>query len=546
MVLRDDAIAGRSEIVVERDTTSDSRAYVDGIKSVSDQRLLTAVEIYSQGELQEIALSSSRRLGLIDRVHQSDVDEARDRSRKLAGSIASGGPRIQTLRETIDSAERALQEGEPIRARLEEVRAGQPTLSPDLATMRERYQTGERLLTRAGQTVEQAQRDRAALEVVVAQLQSTATAAQVLDRGVSGVLTTVARELATRAHAIAQRLESFAPDEDLLGAISDARAELDADAAPYFAARKLEEEASEALRQEDRLTEEVDRLDRISEELSAHRTQLAELETERSELRAKLAALRNEIFQRRLHQVDSINSEFSQRIILSLNQGTRTDSYRKALDRLLGGSRLRDQPALCRELAAALPPAEFIAHVENEDAVGLAQILNRDEGQMLRLISHVAGHEDLYALERDISDDELEITMIVAGRPRSVGEMSKGQKATAILPLLLRTAPYPLILDQPEDDLDNRFVYDRLVKTVAQLKHERQLIFVTHNANIPVIGDADRVFVMSMSDQDHAVVSSNGSVDEVRDEILSLLEGGKEAFELRSETYGLTDSVTDE
>jgi hypothetical protein len=259
----------------------------------------------------------------------------------------------------------------------------------------------------------------------------------------------------------------------------------------------------------------------------------------RTDTRTRLAAVRNQLYRRRLHDVDRINAEFSDRIILTLNHGTQTDKYRATLDQLLTGSRLREQPALCRQLAAVLPPADFVSHVEREDAAGLAEILNRDEGQMLRLISHVTGVEALYALERDISEDELEITMVIDGQPRSVTQMSKGQKATAILPLLLRPAAYPLILDQPEDDLDNRFVYGTLVAAIQKLKAERQLIFVTHNANIPVIGDADQVFVMTMSDQDRASIEVQGTVDQVKNEILSLLEGGKEAFERRGETYGL-------
>jgi ABC-type sulfate/molybdate transport systems ATPase subunit len=119
--------------------------------------------------------------------------------------------------------------------------------------------------------------------------------------------------------------------------------------------------------------------------------------------------------------------------------------------------------------------------------------------------------------------------------------MSKGQKATAILPLLLRPAPYPLILDQPEDDLDNRFIFETLVEKLKELKSERQLIFVTHNANIPVIGDADRVLAMSMSSPEQAELIGAGSVEEMREPIIELLEGGRSAFEFRSRTYGLPD-----
>jgi DNA repair ATPase RecN len=545
MVLRREAHDAHSEITVERDTVSESRAYIDGIKAVTDRSFLELVEIYSQGELQEIALSSSKRLALVDRPHQAVVDDAQGRSRQLAAAVSELGPQMRELRDSIDASRRALREGEPLRGQLAQTQAARPTLSPGLAQMRETHQAAERLLEQAEDTVKRARQDRRAFDDAVAQLRATATAAAFLDRGPDSVLTGIATELTARADAAASASEAFKDDSALETLLAQARAKLDAQSAPYFAARKTEETVNEALRQEDRLVEEVARLDRIAGDLRASEAKLESLIAKRDELRAQLATVRNDVFHKRLHEVDRINAEFSDRIILTLNQGTRTEGYREALDELLSGSYLRDQAALCQQIAAVLPPADFVGRVEREDAAGLAQILNREEGQMLRLVSHAVTDDRLYALERDISDDELEITMIVDGRPKSVGEMSKGQKATAILPLLLRSASYPLVLDQPEDDLDNRFIYDTLVTSVACLKHERQLIFVTHNANIPVIGDAGRIFVMSMTDQDHAVVTMQGTVDEVRGEILSLLEGGETAFTIRSETYGLGPHVAE-
>jgi energy-coupling factor transporter ATP-binding protein EcfA2 len=134
-------------------------------------------------------------------------------------------------------------------------------------------------------------------------------------------------------------------------------------------------------------------------------------------------------------------------------------------------------------------------------------------------------------------EDTLQITLFDQGTPKSISELSNGQMATALLPLILRSAPYPLIFDQPEDDLDNSFIYRTLVRQIQRLKLERQLIFVTHNANIPVLGSADSVIVMDMQSPTSAAVPQMGTVDEVKPAILSLLEGGAEAFRLRQERY---------
>ena len=109
---------------------------------------------------------------------------------------------------------------------------------------------------------------------------------------------------------------------------------------------------------------------------------------------------------------------------------------------------------------------------------------------MTRVVAQLGDHPDLYDLETELPADRLQVTFFDDGEPKSVETLSKGQRATALLPIILRPLPYPLLFDQPEDDLDNSFVFKSLIATVRRLKSERQLIFVTHNANIPVLGEA--------------------------------------------------------
>ncbi len=111
----------------------------------------------------------------------------------------------------------------------------------------------------------------------------------------------------------------------------------------------------------------------------------------------------------------------------------------------------------------------------------------------------------------------------------------KGDK-TAILPILLMESEKPLLIDQPEDNLDNRYVSAKVVSTIAAVKQHRQMIFVTHNPNIPVLGDADRVFVLE-SDGTSARKANEGSVDHCKDHIVTLLEGGRDAFKRRRARY---------
>src|SRR5439155_7803119 len=89
-----------------------------------------------------------------------------------------------------------------------------------------------------------------------------------------------------------------------------------------------------------------------------------------------------------------------------------------------------------------------------------------------------------------------------AGEPpawQALEELSTGQKATAVLLLLLLESDAPLIVDQPEDDLDNRFITEGVVPRMREEKQRRQFIFSTHNANIPVLGDAELIVGLSAS-----------------------------------------------
>lgn len=137
-------------------------------------------------------------------------------------------------------------------------------------------------------------------------------------------------------------------------------------------------------------------------------------------------------------------------------------------------------------------------------------------------------------------EDEIEVQYkSTATSPfKSLSTASAGQKTTAILTFILSYGNNPLILDQPEDDLDNRLVYDLIVHKLKQAKEKRQIIIVTHNANIPVNGDAEYVISMD-SESKFLKVLTEGSVDkkDIKKEICDVMEGSETAFNMRSQRY---------
>lgn len=124
---------------------------------------------------------------------------------------------------------------------------------------------------------------------------------------------------------------------------------------------------------------------------------------------------------------------------------------------------------------------------------------------------------------------------------RSLDKLSTGQQCTAILHLLLLQNLDPLVMDQPEDNLDNAFIADRIVAELRSAKIARQFIFATHNANIPVFGDAEWIGVFEASEGQAQMPSeAQGAIDveRVRDMAAIILEGGKTAFNQRKTKYG--------
>lgn len=120
-----------------------------------------------------------------------------------------------------------------------------------------------------------------------------------------------------------------------------------------------------------------------------------------------------------------------------------------------------------------------------------------------------------------------------------VNEKSPGQRSSAMLPLIALAEQTPLVIDQPEDNLDKKLIGDVLARVLADLKEKRQIIVATHDPNILVGGDAEQVVVLEAESDRRASVVNHGSIDnhDIVEAVIDLLEGGKEAFEARRKRY---------
>jgi len=227
---------------------------------------------------------------------------------------------------------------------------------------------------------------------------------------------------------------------------------------------------------------------------------------------------------------------------------------------IMGGKREPLESLLRNEIGGNL--AAVLDRLRNLESLSLRELADRCREGKEALITHYsfspAAAERMALASPDIfmkiEEVELPATTNIKLNTASEGEpptwqaleaLSTGQKATAVLLLLLLESEAPLVVDQPEDDLDNRFITDGIVPTMKDEKRKRQFIFSTHNANIPVLGDAELIIGLSTESQNdivHGYISDRhrGSIDiqPVREMVEEILEGGKAAFEMRRQKYG--------
>ncbi len=244
---------------------------------------------------------------------------------------------------------------------------------------------------------------------------------------------------------------------------------------------------------------------------------------------------------------------------LRLNCGADKTAFEKALS--AGASREHfpgnyGQQKRVETIAANLKPRQFVAAIIENNPEGIVGSYTTPSGQTYEIdeayarqliesntpISNMSGFdvvrwdtqrlEWLLGLEHASSDDEFYVQL--GGRP--IQYCSPGQRCSAMLPIVALTSTAPLIIDQPEDNLDNRLVSRSLFRILARLKESRQIIVATHNPNILVSGDAEQVLVLSPSGK----LEESGSIDkaEIVKHVISLMEGGAEAFRKRQTRYG--------
>jgi len=309
-------------------------------------------------------------------------------------------------------------------------------------------------------------------------------------------------------------------ESDLRGHVEHALGEQGIGAAKLREFQELERQASLSTSYKDALDE--------SRKAQAHHTE--RFEKAQSDRRC-LQIKRRRAFER---VVQWIEQEFDGQIRVQCVEHGCT----KPLERFLADLRQRGVTRWWNELPADQKPSpeslrdhlesETLGHVGMTDAVQetFREAMTRFQRRRLAALRC----PDRYVLECRTDGSSY----------RPLDELSGGRRVGVLLSLLLETADNrPLVIDQPEDELDNRFLFDTVLPVLKRLRGRRQVILATHNANIVVNGDADMVIQLEAT-ADHGRIACAGTIEDstVRSAIVHTVDGGEEAFCLRRRKYG--------
>ncbi|MBN2313672.1 MAG: AAA family ATPase [Sedimentisphaerales bacterium] len=267
----------------------------------------------------------------------------------------------------------------------------------------------------------------------------------------------------------------------------------------------------------------------------ALKAKLDKLQQDRQVLIDRLTHLRDQRFELRQSVAKRITDEISSPVRVQIAQDENRDRYVSMLADVLRHAGV-NQNQVARKIAGLVAPSELVEFVRRQDAEGLQKQAALNDNQAEKVISTLADMETLLKIETVDLVDRPCIELNDGNAWKDSLSLSTGQKCTTILPILLMESENPLLVDQPEDNLDNRFIYETVVENLRRVKTGRQLILITHNPNIPVLGDAAGVFVLT-SDGAKSWLLNQGDVDVCKPEIINLLEGGEEAFAQRRERY---------
>ncbi len=337
-------------------------------------------------------------------------------------------------------------------------------------------------------------------------------------------------------------------ESDIQKTIDQKKAELDAQGIPFDIGKI------------NQIAKDLDHYNSSLRKLNDTEKNVKSLEKERKKLISKRKNIKSSIYNQRLAFSIKINENLKNSVdglLVSSKyiEGCYSPSFENSI-KLLMDWRTSQVPKSAL-IADNMSPMYFSDCVKRND-LGELKSVKDDDGKRVFSDSDINGildksrqnnnYEDFEALEYD-DKPTLKVTKLIENSTgektritRSLAQLSLGQQQSILLAILLQSkSTNPLLIDQPEDNLDSEFIYKTIVDNLRKIKEKRQIIIVTHNPNIAVLGDAELIIPLK-STSVKTRITDRGSIDrkEIRNLCCDILEGGKQAFISRQKLYGIT------
>lgn len=507
-----------------------------------------APTVLSQGEIETIGLAAESRLRLIDsfsdvpselgvneRSLLAEIRSITSQMQSILIEIQSIEEELESLSEVPDELTAAVDAQTEIMGSVEELSDQQEELS-DLSDQTAAFSVRSDVFARARLVIEEWQRELKQLVNRYPKIEAWPDAAQGDD-----LLEPVRASLQKVKGNLSKGLSAINDEVTRLSELSDVneikRLELEQKARTIRTMiEEIEEGAGRAAQKVAQLKEKSGKISALNGLLEERRSVSKSIKNSRNALLTDLDSLRETRFAERVRISTTLNDELMPSIEVRPVRSAQYAEYESAVAETLRGSGLKYK-LLAPRIAERMSPREFAEAVEQGDADTIARIVDISPARASKVVAG-AQTSGVDAVLTCRVEDGIDLMLLSGGEYKRTDQLSTGQRCTVILPVLLSELGRTLIVDQPEDNLDNAFIVRTVIKSIRAVTSERQIICATHNPNIPVLGDADQVTSLN-SDGRRGYVASSAPLDDPESvsAITSVMEGGWEAFRLRAKFY---------
>ena len=538
-----DAVLGSGEVIIDVESEDGGRHLVVDARGGGQRADLSrSVMVLGQNELEEIASDGPSRLNLLDlRMGVAAVAPDRGDAATLTGELFNIRTDLESRREESRKRARLAADRELFASQETALLGGS---SGRLVEQREQLRLAEESVIQSGQDMEKV--------AIVRQDMEALSASQDAQSRRFDDLADRARTLPGSDEVQVGLVEATRLSTSIVQLLGALHARLDETAAEArernLSARERSAPIREALEQAEtglgQITAQLRNVDSELRTLDENDAAMARLESQYSDLAARRGAnldsaerAEEELYGARAAIARSTTAQLANNVVVVVEHLSDFESFKAFLQASLRGTNTRT--AMIDTVAERVLPRQLLEIVENRDADGLSAVADLAPDRAQRLIENLDRKDVLEGLAEISLTDSVDFRLRDGSVDKSVDLLSTGQKCAVTLPIILSEQERTLILDQPEDHLDNAYLVKNVVGgLVSRSRNGAQTIVATHNANIPVLGSAENVIVLT-SDGKRGSVSIRGEYqqDDIVDTITGLMEGGREAFARRSAFY---------